>query len=73
MCGGVSGKTQYSALWMYNKLMNCCSPAKIKYTRTMNVKHMSAKDLRYLNSINNEEQYLRARCAMGDKGIYMYH
>ncbi len=38
----------------------------------MFVKHMSAKDLRYLNSINDEEQYPGARCAMADKGIYMY-
>jgi hypothetical protein len=57
---------------MYNKLMRCCNPAKIKYTRAMFVKHMSAKDLRYLNSINNEEQYPGARCAMEDEGIYMY-
>jgi hypothetical protein len=56
-CGGGSGKTQYSALWMYNKLMCCHNPAKIEYMRTMFVKHMSAKDLRYLNSINDEEQY----------------
>ncbi len=33
---------------------------------------MSAKDLRYLNSINDEERYPRARCAMKDEGIYMY-
>jgi hypothetical protein len=57
---------------MYNKLIRCCNPAKIEYTRNMFVKHMSAKDLRYLNSINNEEQYPGARCAMADKGIYMY-
>jgi hypothetical protein len=60
-CGGGSSKTQYSALWMYNKLMRCCNPAKIEYTRTLFVKHMSAKDLQYLNSINNEEQYPGAR------------
>ncbi len=48
------------------------NPAKIEYTRNMFVKHMSAKDLRYLNSINNEEQYLGARCAMADEGIYLY-
>jgi hypothetical protein len=72
MCGGGRDKTQYSALWMYNKLMRCCSLAKIKYMRTMNVKHMSAKNLQYLNSIDDEEQYPRARCAIGGKGIYMY-
>ncbi len=71
-CGGGSGKAQYSALWMYNKLMRCRNPAKIEYMRTMFVKHMSAKDLRYLNSINDEEQYPGARCAMADEGIYMY-
>jgi hypothetical protein len=70
--GGGSGKTQYSALWMYHKLMRCCNPGKIEYTRTMFVKHIAAKDLRYLNSINDEEQYPGARCAMADKGIYMY-
>jgi hypothetical protein len=57
---------------MYNKLILCRNPAKIEYTRNMFVKHMSAKDLRYLNSINNEEQYPGARCGMADKGIYMY-
>jgi hypothetical protein len=71
-CGGGSGKTQYSALWMNNKLMRCRNRAKIEYTRTMFVKHLSAKDLRYLNSINDEEQYPGARCAMADEGIYMY-
>jgi hypothetical protein len=40
--------------------------------RTMFVKHMSAKDLQYLNSINDEEQYPGSRCAMEEEGIYMY-
>ncbi len=38
----------------------------------MFVKHMSTKDLRYLKSINDEEQYPGVRCAMADEGIYMY-
>jgi hypothetical protein len=37
----------------------------------MYVKPMSAKDLRYLNTIHDEAQYPGARCAM-DEGIYMY-
>ncbi len=44
MCGGGSGKTQYSALWMYNKLMHCRNPAKIKYMRSMFVNSLSAMD-----------------------------
>jgi hypothetical protein len=72
MCGGRSGKTQYSALWMFNKLMRCCTPAKIESMRTIVVKQMSAKDFQYLNSIEDEAQYPGARCAMEDEGIYMY-
>jgi hypothetical protein len=71
MCGGGRGKTQYSALWMYNKLMRCSTPAKIDSTRNMYVKHMSVKDLRYLNTIKDKAQYPGARCAM-EEGIYMY-
>jgi hypothetical protein len=71
MCGGGSGKTQYSTLWMYNKL-RCWTPAKIKSMRAMFVKHISAKDLQYLNSIEDEAQYPGARCATEDEGIYMY-
>jgi hypothetical protein len=71
MCGGGRGKTQYSALWMYNKLMHCTTPAKIKSTRNMYVKHMSVKDLQYLNTIHDEAQYPGARCAMSE-GTYMY-
>jgi hypothetical protein len=71
MCGGGRGKTQYSALWMYNKLMRFTTLAKIIFTRNMYVKHMSAKDLQYLNTIHDEAQYPRARCAMVE-GIYMY-
>jgi hypothetical protein len=63
--------TQYSALWMYNKLMPCSTPAKINSTRNMYVKHMFAKDLQYLNTIKDEAQYPGARCAM-EEGIYMY-
>jgi hypothetical protein len=56
---------------MYNKLMRCTTPAKIESTRNMYVKHMSAKDVRYLNTIDDKAQYPGARCAM-DKGTYMY-
>jgi hypothetical protein len=72
MCGGGGkGKTQYSALWMYNKLMRCSTSAKIDSTRNIYVKHMSAKDLQYLNTIEDKAQYPGARCAM-EEGIYMY-
>ncbi len=37
MCGGGRGKTQFSALWMYNKLMRCSTPAKIDSMRNMYV------------------------------------
>jgi hypothetical protein len=70
MCGGGRSKTQYSALWTYNKLMHCSTPAKDS-TRNMYVKHMSAKDLQYLNTIEDKVQYPGASCAM-EEYIYMY-
>ncbi len=51
--------------------MRCSTPAKINSTRNMYVKHMSAKDLQYLNTIEDKAQYPGARCAM-EEGIYMY-
>ena len=71
MCGGGSGKTPYTALWMYNKLVACRNNGVIEHNKTMYAKFMSNKDLYYLNSLTDEEQYPGARCGMGD-GIYMY-
>ncbi len=71
MCGGGSSKTPHTALWMFNKLIRCGSNANIEYTKQMHFKHMSNKDLSYLNSLADEEQYPGARCSMGDN-IYMY-
>ena len=59
MCGGGSGKTANSALWMYkNKLMHCWL--------------WHTKEIKYLNSLSDKSQYLAARCAMADE-IYMHH
>ena len=72
-CGGGSGKTPYSALWMYNKLLNCRSYEHIEALKEEHMPKMHNSDLNYLNRLTADtSQYPAARCAMGD-GIYMYH
>ena len=70
MCGGGGGKVPNSALWMYNKLMHCCSVALIDHNKSKHFKAMKSKDIQYLNSLTNEAQYPAARCAMGEN-IYI--
>ena len=71
-CGGGSGKTPYSALWMYNKLLNCRSYEHIEALKEEHMPKMHNSDLNYLNRLTDTSQYPAARCAMGN-GIYMYH
>jgi hypothetical protein len=56
---------------MFNKLVSCRSNNLIEHNQMMYAKFMSSKDLRYLNSLTDEEQYPGARCGLGE-GIYMY-
>ena len=69
--GGGSGKTPYTALWMFNKLVACRNNNVIEHNKMTYAKIMSNKDLCYLNSLTDEEQSPGARCGMGE-GIYMY-
>ena len=71
-CGGGSCKTPYSALWMYNKLLNCRSYEQIEALKEEHMPKMHNSDLNYLNKLTDTSQYPAARCAMGN-GIYMYH
>ncbi len=71
-CGGGSGKTPYSALLMYNKLVNCRSTDQITFVKEEHMPKMHNSDINYLNKLTDTSQYPAARCAMGDS-IYMYH
>ncbi len=74
MCGGGGGKVPNSGLWMYNKLIRCCSVALIKHNKRNHFKSMKSKDIQYLNNLTDESQYSAAQCAMGKNiYIYMYH
>jgi hypothetical protein len=71
-CGGGGGKIPYTALWMYNKLIQCRTTELIDFTKEQHMPKMHNSDLYYLNSLTDTSQYPAARCAMGEN-IYMYH
>ena len=71
-CGGGGGKTKYSALWMYNKLMGCRTVEQIKSTKNTCFLQMARKDIVYLNKLAETSQYPASRCNMRDD-VYMYH
>ena len=72
MCGAKSGNKVYSALWVYNRLLQCCSVAQLEREKEKTFPLMHRTDLQYLNSLSDESQYPAARCAKAP-GVYMYH
>jgi len=65
------GSGAYSCLWFYNLLMRCSSHTVLEGLKVEHAMNMDDKALRYLNKVNDHEQYPASRCAMGDE-IYMY-
>ncbi len=56
-CGGSSGRIPYSALWVYNKLVECRSVEHFNKLWDQYFPQMNSKDLQYLNSVPNTWQY----------------
>jgi hypothetical protein len=65
------GSGAYSCLWYYNLLIGCSSPTVLEALKVEHAMNMDDKALRYLNKVNDHEQYPASRCAMGED-IYMY-
>jgi len=72
MCSAKSGNKVYSALWVYNRLLQCRSVAQLEREKEKTFPLMNRTDLQYLNSLSDESQYPAARCAKAP-GVYMYH
>ena len=73
MCGGgKSGNKVYSALWVYNRLLQCRTTNQIASVKDKYFPLMHQKDLQYLNTLPDHSQYPAARCAL-TPGVYMYH
>jgi hypothetical protein len=72
MCGAKSGNKVNSALWVYNRLLQCRSVAQLEREKDKNFPMMHKTDMQYLNSVSDESQYPMARCAKAP-GVYMYH
>jgi hypothetical protein len=73
MCGAKSGNKVYSALWVYNRLLQCRSVAQLEREKAKKIPMMHKTDFQYLNSLSDEFQYPAARCAKAPGGVYMYH
>ena len=72
MCGAKSGTRVYSALWVYNRLLQCRTVAQLDKEKDKYFPLMHNNDLQYLNSLPDYSQYPAARCDMAP-GVYMYH
>jgi hypothetical protein len=72
MCGAKSRNRVYLALWVYNRLLQCCTVAQIEREKAKKFPMMHQTDLQYLNFLTDESQYPAARCAK-DPGVYIYH
>ena len=69
--GGGKGNTPLTAMWMYNRLMQCNNVSSIQYLRSKYSEKIHPSHLHYLGGIDDEQQYPAARCAMSDD-IIMY-
>jgi hypothetical protein len=69
-CGGLSSRVPYSALWVYNKLIECRSVEHFNELRDRYFPLMDHRDLQYLTKIEDHAQYPVKRC---EQGAYMYH
>jgi len=69
-CGGSSGRVPYSALWVYNKLIECRSVEHFNKLCDRYLPLMDHRDLQYFNNIDDHAQYPVKRC---EQGAYMYH
>ena len=72
MCGAASGNRIYLALWVYNCLVGCRMVKKIEREKTASMEMMHVSNARYLNNLDDDEQYPAVRCNKFP-GIYMYH
>jgi len=65
------GKGKLSPHLLFRTLVNCGSVASLNRVSDKYVMHLTANQLKYLNTPTDESQYPAARCAMGDN-IFLY-
>jgi hypothetical protein len=69
-CGGSIGQVPYSALWVYNRLMECRSVDHFNKLCERYFPHMNSKDLQYLNNVDDASQYT---VKQRGQGAFMFH
>ena len=65
------GVNQYKGAWLFNKLLNAKTPESIDRIRGACEGRMKPRDVAYVASIPDAEQYPAARCAMA-RHVVMY-
>ena len=65
------GRVKHSPHWLFKSLVNCGTTEQIDFIREKYKGHLTAHQLKYLNSIPDETQYPAVRCAMGEN-IFLY-
>ncbi len=68
------GNVKYSCLWLFNKLVKASSKREIEHIKLTHAPHMDIKVLKYLNTLEDDQQYPGARCDHdpGETKGYMY-
>jgi hypothetical protein len=69
-CGGSSGRVPYSALWVFNRLIECRSVDHFDKLCERYFPRMNSRDLQYLNNVDDASQYAVKRC---EQGAFMFH
>lgn len=66
------GKKAYSGSWLYDKLLNARTKEEVERTKMTCATSMSDKTLKYINSLQDEEQFPGARCSQDPENVFMY-
>jgi hypothetical protein len=66
------GKKAYSGSWLYDKLLSARTKDEMERIKMTCATSMSGKTLKYINSLQDEEQFPGARCSQDPENIFMY-
>ena len=66
------GKKAYSGSWLYDKLLNARTKEEVERIKMTCATSMSDKTLKYVNSLQDEEQFPGARCSQDPENVFMY-
>ncbi len=66
------GNVKYSCLWLFNKLVKVSTKQEIEHIQTKNAPYANNKAMKYLTTLNDEQQYPGTRCDTPKRNVCMY-